>query len=109
MIAASAGRDAIVSMLIGYGADVNSTNEGGQTSLHYAASRNRYEVLEKCQIGATIEYRATLEDFLLKWLGGSSVKEKYCKAHLETERNKTSSPRVVLKDLMIENEKGIYF
>ena len=59
--------------------------------------------------GATIEYRATLEDVLLKWLGGSSVKEKYCKAHLETERNKTLSPRVVLKDLMIENEKGIYF
>ena len=44
MIAASAGRDAIVSMLIGLGADVNSTNESGQTSLHYAASRNRYEV-----------------------------------------------------------------
>ena len=44
MIAASAGRDAIVSMLIGLGADVNSTNEGGQTSLHYAASRNRCEV-----------------------------------------------------------------
>ena len=51
-----------------------------------------------------------IQDVLLKWLGGSSVKEKYCKAHLETERNKTSSPRVVLKDLnMIENEKGIYF
>ena len=50
-----------------------------------------------------------MEDVLLKWLGGSSVKEKYCKAHLETEINKTSSPRVVLKDLMIENEKGIYF
>ena len=61
------------------------------------------------KLGATIEYRATLEDVLLKWLGGSSAKEKYCKAHLETERNKTSSPRVVLKDLMIENEKGIYF
>ena len=45
MIAASAGRDAIVSMLVEAGADVNGTNEGGQTSLHYAASRNRYEVL----------------------------------------------------------------
>ena len=44
MIAASAGRDVIVSLLIDSGADVNSTNEGGQTSLHYAASRNRYEV-----------------------------------------------------------------
>ena len=44
MIAASAGRDAIVSMLIGIGADVNSTNHGGQTALHYAASRNRFEV-----------------------------------------------------------------
>lgn len=44
MIATSAGRDAIVSMLIGRGADVNSSNEGGQTALHYAASRNRYEV-----------------------------------------------------------------
>ncbi|XP_068761690.1 26S proteasome non-ATPase regulatory subunit 10-like isoform X2 [Montipora capricornis] len=46
MIASSAGRDAIVSMLIGYGADVNSINEGGQTPLHYAASRNRYEIAE---------------------------------------------------------------
>lgn len=44
MIAASAGRDAIVSVLIGHGAYVNSMNEGGQTALHYAASRNRYEV-----------------------------------------------------------------
>lgn len=44
MIAASAGRDAIVSMLIGHGADINCSNEGGQTALHYAASRNRYEV-----------------------------------------------------------------
>lgn len=46
MIATSAGRDAIVSMLIGHGADINSSNEGGQTALHYAASRNRYEVGE---------------------------------------------------------------
>lgn len=45
MIAASAGRDAIVSMLISLGADVNTTNDGGQTPLHYAASRNRYEVM----------------------------------------------------------------
>ena len=50
MIASSAGRDAIVSMLIGYGADVNSVNEGGQTPLHYAASRNRYEVCLKCYV-----------------------------------------------------------
>lgn len=49
MIAASAGRDVIVSLLIDSGADVNSTNEGGQTSLHYAASRNRYEVAVNCK------------------------------------------------------------
>ena len=49
MIASSAGRDVIVSLLIDSGADVNSTNEGGQTSLHYAASRNRYEVGCKLQ------------------------------------------------------------
>jgi len=49
MIAASAGRDVIVSLLIDFGADVNSTNEGGQTSLHYAASRNRYEVTVNCK------------------------------------------------------------
>ena len=30
MIATSAGRDAIVSMLICHGADINSSNEGGQ-------------------------------------------------------------------------------
>ena len=62
MIASSAGRDHIVSMLIGKGADVNMSNDNGQTSLHYAASRNRLEVhgksnsfsltlsLPKCQI-----------------------------------------------------------
>lgn len=44
MIATSAGRDAIVSMLICHGADINSSNEGGQTALHYAASRNRHQV-----------------------------------------------------------------
>lgn len=47
MIAVSAGRDAIASMLIACGADVNSTNEGGQTPLHYAASKNRYAVCMK--------------------------------------------------------------
>lgn len=47
MIAVSAGRDAIASMLIACGADVNSTNEGGQTPLHYAASKNRYAVRMK--------------------------------------------------------------
>lgn len=46
MIAVSAGRDAVVSMLIACGADVNSTNKGGQTPLHYAASKNRYEIAE---------------------------------------------------------------
>lgn len=52
MIAVSAGRDVIVSMLIACGADVNSTNEGGQTPLHYAASKNRYEVCMKGHIGS---------------------------------------------------------
>ena len=44
MIASSAGRDEIVSLLIGKDADVNLANQTGQTALHYAASRDRYEV-----------------------------------------------------------------
>ena len=44
MIAASAGRDQIVSILITCGAQVNAVNQTGQCALHYAASKNRYEV-----------------------------------------------------------------
>lgn len=44
MISSSAGRDQIVSMLISCGAQVNAVNQTGQCSLHYAASKNRYEV-----------------------------------------------------------------
>ena len=44
MIAASAGRDQIVSNLIAHDAQVNAVNKTGQCSLHYAASKNRYEV-----------------------------------------------------------------
>ena len=62
MIAASAGRDAIVFMLISLGADVNSTNEGGQTPLHYAASRNRYEVMH-----ALIQWQQLTTKLLCTW------------------------------------------
>lgn len=72
MIAASAGRDAIVSMLISLGADVNTTNDGGQTPLHYAASRNRYEVMhcshldpQNYYIKASICYTTRLCSFRL--------------------------------------------
>lgn len=44
MIAASAGRYQIILMLIRNGAQVNAVNQTGQCSLHYAASKNRYEV-----------------------------------------------------------------
>lgn len=44
MIAASAGRDQIVSSLIAHDAQVNAVNRTGQCSLHYAASKDRYEV-----------------------------------------------------------------
>ena len=44
--------------------------------------------------GSNYRIQEHLEDVLLKWLDGSSVKEKYCKVHSETERNITSSPRV---------------
>jgi len=44
MIAASAGRHQIMSILITCGAQVNAVNQTGQCALHYAASKNRYEV-----------------------------------------------------------------
>ena len=44
MIAASAGRTQIVANLIGHGAQVNAVNRTGQCPLHYAASKDRYEV-----------------------------------------------------------------
>ena len=44
MIASSVGRGDIVTALISRGADVNAINQTGQTSLHYAASKNRDDV-----------------------------------------------------------------
>ena len=44
MIAASAGRFQIVKDLISKEAQVNAVNSTGQTPLHYAASKDRYEV-----------------------------------------------------------------
>ncbi|KZO96536.1 ankyrin [Calocera viscosa TUFC12733] len=44
MIAASAGQDDIVELLIGAGADVKAVNEKGITALHYAASKGRHEI-----------------------------------------------------------------
>lgn len=44
MIAASAGRDEIVKMLIGQGAEVNAINSGGQCALLYASSKDRLKV-----------------------------------------------------------------
>lgn len=44
MIAVSAGRNQIVNDLLSKGAQVNAVNKTGQCSLHYAASKDRYEV-----------------------------------------------------------------
>lgn len=45
MIAVSAGRPKIVNSLIHRKADINAVNNNGQCSLHYAVSKNRYEVI----------------------------------------------------------------
>ena len=47
MIAVSAGRSKIVNSLIQRYAQVNAVNHNGQCSLHYAASKNRFEVRKK--------------------------------------------------------------
>jgi 26S proteasome non-ATPase regulatory subunit 10 len=44
MIASSAGHTSIVSVLTEYNADSTIANHTGQTALHYAASRNRYDI-----------------------------------------------------------------
>ena len=45
MIAVSAGRTDIVTLLLARGAQVNAVNRTGQCCLHYAASKDRYQVL----------------------------------------------------------------
>lgn len=44
MIAASAGREQVVRLLIGRGANTNAQNTGGHSALQYAASKNHHEV-----------------------------------------------------------------
>ncbi len=44
MIATSAGAKEIVQLLVAKGADLNALNSTGQCSLHYAASKDRFEV-----------------------------------------------------------------
>ena len=44
MIASSAGRDQIVYKLLAQNANVTAVNSTGQCALHYAASRDRYDV-----------------------------------------------------------------
>ncbi|KAI9268192.1 ankyrin repeat-containing domain protein [Phascolomyces articulosus] len=46
MIAASAGHLPVVESLVKHGADVSLQNEGGQTALHYAASKNRIDIVK---------------------------------------------------------------
>jgi 26S proteasome non-ATPase regulatory subunit 10 len=44
IISVSAGMEEVMRLLIGCAADVNATNKTGQSSLHYAASKNRLQV-----------------------------------------------------------------
>lgn len=44
LISSSAGHDGIVASLLHKDADPNTKNADGQTALHYAASRNRFNV-----------------------------------------------------------------
>jgi len=46
LIASSAGHDGIVTTLLRQDADPNKRNATGQTALHYAASRNRFNIAE---------------------------------------------------------------
>ena len=48
MIAASAGRDHIVNRLLMQNARVNDVNVTGACALHYAASKDRYDVSLTC-------------------------------------------------------------
>ena len=52
MIATSAGHADAVRILLEAGASVNAKNENGQTSLHYAASRNRTSVRTRARAHA---------------------------------------------------------
>ena len=53
MIASSAGRLQMVKDLIAKEAQVNAVNSTGQTPLHYAASKDHYEVCTKKLLNCT--------------------------------------------------------
>jgi len=60
MIAVSAGKLETVKLLLAKGANITAANGNGQTSLHYAASKNYSDVREQCNKSCPTDVRNRL-------------------------------------------------
>lgn len=101
MIASSAGHLEIVKVLLAAGADVNMTNDNGQSPLHYAASRNR-EDIAKCLLEAGAHVNAADK------LGNTSLHRAASRGHLSMVQSLLSRSGITIDSLDKEKNTPLY-
>ena len=101
MIASSAGHIEIVKALLAAGADVNMTNDNGQTPLHYASSRNR-EDIAKCLLEAGAHINAADK------LGNTCLHRAASRGHLSMVKLLLSEKGITIDSLDCQKNTPLY-